>query len=347
MASINPTVGSVANVQGLDVGETQLFGEWYFDQWDAGPEDCHRSTFVEEDMAEMEVAPQIIIKQDGQVVTNTTRNAIVGQQLNLTGEVRSGSGAITNQQWSIPGNRIANYIANEVNGAVTPLTNLNTASISYYWVDGGDGRQVTYTATVRGKPYTGRATFNVKRPTVNVTTSTGTVRVRTVSFSERIYELVYASTTAPGIRFTRTNLTIPSGFMGDTYWVQLVNASRTRRRNDGTNEVFQETGLDNRFPYASGDPNATETTDSPGLPLTLAYNYATANDSFQMWLMFKPSGTNSIYVPLRKVNWSWSGSAERPGTLNWTLVPGSAGNTPNPPSVDSTEHPQWSSRVTG
>lgn len=197
-ASVNPTVGSVANVQGLDVGETQLFGEWYFDQWDAGPEDCHRSTFVEEDMAEMEVAPQIIIKQDGQVVTNTTRNAIVGQQLNLTGEVRSGSGAITNQQWSIPGNRIANYIANEINGAVTPLTNLNTASISYYWVDGGDGRQVTYTATVRGKPYTGRATFNVKRPTVNVTTSTGTVRVRTVSFSERIYELVYASTTAPG-----------------------------------------------------------------------------------------------------------------------------------------------------
>lgn len=232
MASINPTVGSVANVQGLDVGETQLFGEWYFDQWDAGPEDCHRSTFVEEDMAEMEVAPQIIIKQDGQVVTNTTRNAIVGQQLNLTGEVRSGSGAITNQQWSIPGNRIANYIANEVNGAVTPLTNLNTASISYYWVDGGDGRQVTYTATVRGKPYTGRSTFNVKRPTVNVTTSTGTVRVRTVSFSERIYELVYASTTAPGIRFTRTNLTISSGFMGDTYWVQLVNASRTKRRDE-------------------------------------------------------------------------------------------------------------------
>lgn len=78
--------------------------------------------------------------------------------------------------------------------------------------------------------------------------------------------------------------------MGDTYWVQLVHASRTRRRNDGTNEVFQGTGLDNRFPYASGDPNATETTDSPGLPLTLAYNYATANDSFQMWLMFKPLG---------------------------------------------------------
>lgn len=303
---------------------------------------CQPLWYTNGETAAIQVRPQIIIKQDGQVITNSTRDVIVGQQINLTAEVRSGRTATTNPQWAVLGNRIANYTASSDAGTVTPLEGLTDTALSFYWVDEGDNRQVTYSVTARNRSYSGRATFNVKRPTVDVTTSTGTVTVRTLSFSERIYELTYGT---PGIRFTRTNLTIPSGFTGDTVWVQLVNASRVRRRSDGTNDVSEGTGLDSRFPYSSSDPNAIETADSPGLRLTLEYDYATVNDSFQTWLMFKPSGTNSIYVPLRRVNWSWAGAAERPGTLNWTLVPGSASNTQNPPDADSTTHPTWTRRV--
>jgi hypothetical protein len=61
-----------------------------------------------------------------------------------------------------------------------------------------------------------------------------------------------------------------------------------------------------------------------------------------MWMMFKPDGGQ--WVPLRAVNWSWSGSAtNNAGT--WTLESGST-HSVNPSSFDTTTYPQWNSNVT-
>ncbi|MCP9494305.1 MAG: Ig-like domain-containing protein [Pyrinomonadaceae bacterium MAG19_C2-C3] len=331
------------------LGSATISAEWYVEIWHQVPPDlgfCEREVTTMTADAPVEVAPTIIIKQDGQDITGATKNVIVGQQINLTAQVMSGNSSSSNPQWSVPGNPIANYTASNMEGKVTPLEDLNNTSLSFYWVSGGDNRQVTYSVTVRGRAYSGRVTFNVKRPTVTVTARTGVVSVRQFP-GEVDYELlcgvVSGPNAAPGIRFTRTNLMVPTGFSGDTYWVQLANVSRTRRRNDGTNETFTDAGLDTAFPYSSNDPNATETQDSPGLRLTINFNYATVNDSFQMWLMFKPSGDNSIFVPLRRVNWGWSGSAERPGTPFWNLVAGSSVQASSP--ADSTTHPTWTKRA--
>jgi hypothetical protein len=279
-------------------------------------------------------------------ITDTTTNVIVGQQISLSAAVNPPI-TIQSPQWTIPGTRIGNYVVTYTNptsatsGVVTQLTtaNLSQSSITFYWVDGGENREVKYSFTSGGKSYSGKATFNVKRPTVEVTTVTGTVVVAQ-PFGQ--LELVYGNVFIPGIKFTRANLSIPMGFSGDTYWVQVANVTRTRRRNDGTDDIFTGSGLDNRFSYSVNDPNATQTNDSPGLALTSDYTNASVTDSYQMWLMFKPSSTGSIYVPLRKVDWSWSGTATRSGS-QWTLT--NSSNTQNPASADSTTHPTWTTNA--
>lgn len=129
--------------------------------------------------------------------------------------------------WTVPGNRIANYVVvcngplqgdgatecqNPTSGTVTPLTNLNTQSLTYYWVDGADGRQITYSVKVDNKTFTGRATFNVKRPTAQVTATTGAVSIDNLHPSSPFsFHYGLPSPNTPSIKFTRT-ITFPSGF---------------------------------------------------------------------------------------------------------------------------------------
>jgi hypothetical protein len=47
-------------------------------------------------------------------------------------------------------------------------------------------------------------------------------------------------------------------------------------------------------------------------------------------------------VPLRAVNWSWSGTATN-GSSGWTLLSGT--NSINPPDFDVQQYPFWNSNV--
>lgn len=149
--------------------------------------------------------------------------------------------------------------------------------------------------------------------------------------------LKFGTSSSPGISFSQST-TIPSGFSGNTTWVQLADSLRRRQLNAGSWERWAGAGLDNTFPY---NPS-TSTNDSPSTPLTNDLLQKTVNDSYEMWLMFKPSGTGSIWVPLRKVSWNWSGAASRSGTT-WTL--NSSSNSVNPADPDSTSHPMWTRNV--
>jgi hypothetical protein len=68
----------------------------------------------------------------------------------------------------------------------------------------------------------------------------------------------------------------------------------------------------------------------------------TVSNSFEMWLLFKPD--EGQWVPLRAVNWSWSGSATNIGGT-WILESG-ATNSFNPQDFDTKTYPQWNSNVT-
>jgi hypothetical protein len=114
--------------------------------------------------------------------------------------------------------------------------------------------------------------------------------------------------------------------------------------SDGTNivpvptEITTADGLtlDTQSPY--GFFSYPLANDSPGVRTDIPYETgASISQNSTMWLMFKPDGGH--YVPLRSVNWYFSGSATNPGT-GWILT-GSNWST-NPPDVDTgTNYPTW------
>jgi hypothetical protein len=145
-----------------------------------------------------------------------------------------------------------------------------------------------------------------------------------------------------GITFYNT-INIPTGFSGTKKWVQ-VGSSRVRTLEDVNSVVHRET-QNGAAPY--GDtPIPYEVTgaipdDSPHtLTLTSAYVRAEASNSFEMWMMFEPPG--GVWVPLRAVSWSWSGSAIN-GPGGWALESGS--NTVDPPDFETENYPIWKSNI--
>lgn len=281
------------------------------------------------------------IKQDGNYITNTTHDEIIGKRINLIGEVIPTGVPIDSKKWTIPGERIKDYSATTTSTTLTQLTpsDLENSSVNYCWFDGGI-HMVEYMVAIGKKKFYGEATFDVKVPTSTMTSSTGIIAVSNVWGPS--LDLHYGTPSTAGISFLRT-INIPSGFFGVTKYWQRVNSTRSRlQREDGGWRVMKGKNLcDAHLPFPS---DYGITNDSPGLTLFGNYKQATAKDDFTMWLMFKPSGDGSIWVPLRKTNWSWYGSAVRDHkTGTWNLK--KSKNNVNPPSSVTTEFPEWTGNV--
>ncbi|MDD4539780.1 MAG: hypothetical protein PHT80_12250, partial [Lentisphaeria bacterium] len=88
-------------------------------------------------------------------------------------------------------------------------------------------------------------------------------------------------------------------------------------------------------------PDAVDSPCSEGL--TLSYlNYETST-TFSTWLMYKPNSPGAIFVPLRKIDWFWSGKATRSGTT-WSLT---ASEKPPaaPTSTTTVDFPEWTHNI--
>ncbi len=220
-----------------------------------------------------------------------------------------------------------------------------------------DATWTPYSASVTGnlvftngnpsRPFSSQGEFNMFRPKAKITTTTRAVIVAsrlgspTLSFGLPLPN-------QQGILFTATIL-VPDGFSGSYEWAQIVNNSQaTRQRaSDLKYDRYHSAGLDSVFPYGSDPPdNPLQTTDSPDYGLLggfLEYNALT--DEFEMWFMFQPNPVGSHLVPLRAVNWNWSGSATN--TLNgWVLESGTGTNSVNPSDFDAETYPYWTDNVT-
>jgi hypothetical protein len=65
----------------------------------------------------------------------------------------------------------------------------------------------------------------------------------------------------------------------------------------------------------------------------------TINDSASAWLMFRPNLTDAIWVPIKKVNWSWEAEAMRVNNNNeWQKV---SSSNPNPLEDSNLFFPEW------
>lgn len=265
------------------------------------------------------------------------------------------AGAIaTNFQWAFGGNLVNNYISpSDPNGSgiyTNDPSMLKNPVVNCWWVSGSFNPPQIYTASLtcnlsftNGNAPTQLAVkgqFSMTRPQAKITTATTLVTV--VSNI-----LGFETATSNGITFYWT-ITYPPGFTGSTEWVQVDSAPiNVIRDNAGTSHVSVENGagpfLDTSLPYPTNSFLGTNPVDSPAVRLFLLssnYVFASDSDAMEMWMMFQPSGGN--WVPLRAVNWSWSGAATN-SSSGWTLLSGT--NSTNPPDFDVQQYPFWNSNV--
>ena len=209
---------------------------------------------------------------------------------------------------------------------------------------------------VNNKVYTRSSTFKVFRPQVAVTSSilpTPTVTNLYDNSGDWALHLgIRSSSALSGINFNYSNLNVPAGFQpGTLQWVQVIK--KTSRKSIDTSggqvSIQAEDVLDTEYPYSSGNP----TYDSPVQGFTTIYTRSMADDSFKMYLMYRPTASRSTFFPrwvtLKTIAWGWKGDGQV--TLNPTtgqIASGSllSGSVTTPVIVDEFEFPEWGRNIT-
>jgi hypothetical protein len=344
-----------AYLVGLNGGTASYQANIQYDEWTWDGWACLYGGANFANTAGQAHVPKVDIQLNGTTVTDQTVNVIVGQKMNLT-TVAEPNGTVTEPHWTVPGNdsdRIANYVVvpppqggfSPTSATITNLTALTDTSVNFYWITGGT-RTVLYSCKVNGKAVQAHVTFNVQRPTAQISIATGATNIG-VDSQTGLTELRFGDPDAtPGLTFTQT-VSIPSGFNGSTQWVQVFTKKSVSVTDpDAHVSGFNYSGLDDKYPYPL-DAGATsanhKATDVPGGPIA---GYVAASVDFEatMWLMFRPTaGTNPIWVPLRQVSWVWTANATYDGA-NWTI--NSHSDPTSLSDSNSTTHPTWTTNAT-
>jgi hypothetical protein len=276
---------------------------------------------------------QVDIRQGANTITDQTQDTIVGRNIALEGVVLPAGMTVTHQ-WTVAGKRIAYYAANQNSATVTPLSDLTSSSVSYYWLDGGEGREVVYAPIVNGHQFSVKTTFNVKTPSGQVYKATGTIGI-----DSPVQTLVEYGEPAdiPGVRFDLVTFSEPAGFAGGaTAWWQVINSTERWRYDCGGAWLAAGSLLcDLPFPYSTD----AYSDDSPGQVFESTSYYYAIDDTFSTYLMYKPTGSAAIWVPVVKEEWGWHATTHH--DILWWLDSSrkdepSGSSWPDPPNGPAT-----------
>jgi len=285
---------------------------------------------------------------DYQLLTDATREVLPGQQMNLKAEVRPVSSTVAAWQWTLPGVVFKDYTANENTGTLTPLaaTDSDGQTVRFYWADTGDGRKVVCKAKIGGQWVEGYEMLNVKNPKCKLSGKMG----GKVKCDYPRFGLLGDKDWKTGITLTG-DVSVPTGFSkGIWQFVQTVVPNSWRRDNwDGKVQLFSysKNGQSCGDGYPIGGPWNTETgphamQDAPFISLvTFYWQVESKQDDFATYVMFRPPGEGSKWVPLKFVTWWWKGLVENagfPADANWSLVSGDQGASS---AKVTSSHPQW------
>ena len=302
----------------------------------------------------------LLILRDDNDITNTTQNVVVGERINLSLETNPQGESPTYIQWSIGGNRVANYVANNSAGTVTALQNLQSPALTFYWVTPGQQIEVSLTATIFGTTLTKYAYFNVTAPSPNEPTvdlpTGGQLSVRDLgdcSGSTPGPNMIFGNITGPfpgctyrgsaGITFTRPTTSSPAGSF---FFVQLVTGDLVVYNRTGGQmncPASNTPGLDANYPYQGGTNNTV--TDAPFNPLLSTYATSTRNFAATMYLMWQSNTTGSIPVPMGSVAWGFSGLSTKQPDGSWVITSGNGSAQPFAPASGVNSIPQWTGLV--
>ena len=262
-------------------------------------------------------------------ITNITepKNILVGQKVKLEAKVIPAADPGQEGTWDIPKERvIKGFQATPEKGEVIPFEGNKAQRVEFFFVDGspsGKDEKISYTATVDGKKIEGKTTFKVYEPwvqmevqaspTVSIDVLTDTQKGTT---SCRLY-LGKVGQGISGIKI-KSKVRLPDPFSDQGHfleYIQLIKEDMLEYHDaDHWHYGSDKWLLDTHYPYlglvAEGE---IEMDDLPGSDLGKLHKELHQHQAFQTFLMFrpKPQDTNSVWVPLKLVEWDWTASAIR------------------------------------
>ena len=286
------------------------------------------------------------------------------------------SSNISNYNWSVDGSTFQSWTAGTLSAVLVsgsgPLTN---PTAHWYWSDTDAYYNITCTATftppvAQGSPAPAPIPLNlVQKVHLRVPTTTENPLVGRGRINNHApqpdygagYALYAGGVTRNdyGIAFP-TQVNTPAPFSpGIWNFVQLIQATiSTTPAGQLPNAGQGVIGLDTRYPlypisnssFPTGVPanNLLDGTgDSPGIPsLQDHVTMYHVSENFSTYVMFLPSGSDTQWVPLWNMGWTFKADDSIPGinpNLSWSAWDdnNSAGAVTLVGSLSTITHPQW------
>jgi hypothetical protein len=246
--------------------------------------------------------------------------------------------ALANVSWAVPTTKAFDFYYHDI-GVLDEIFPTDQPSVNFHWRDAIDPATVSVSAQaiVNGTAFAlgpAPTQYKVNRPNPGFSAArTGTIQVidGTLSFGT-IYD--------HGITFTATFSPI-----GEWDFFQVVHASEVLVQKTSGCTLKTTSGADGEQPYEKVPfPNGLgfNAFDSPNILLPNDAYRVRRTDIYKSWLMFRPP--DGCYVPVKKMNWGWSGTAIKSGSA-WIIDL----NDPPVDSIGQSDHttvfPVWTSYV--
>jgi hypothetical protein len=284
----------------------------------------------------------------------TLQTKTVGEKVELHTELEP-SGLQASWQWSSNQYAVGGY---EIDGSGAHTTNVTTnqSQVQFYWAEQNQSspytNSVTVSCTIGGTQFTDSVVFEVEKPTFsNNNISYGTIAIYNNALNSD-------NGSARGI-FYSVHVVKSSGLNGTVSngALKFVQLLQEYEELTGTSTNYSMTispfwWCDTVDPF--GDTYSFNSTqnigdnDTPHQELNISFTYLAVDQHFVTFVMYKSNVSDSIWVPIAKMEWDWYAEAQsNDGGYNWFLVPNSYGHQTGTPEFGSTSvFPEYSDIAT-
>lgn len=294
------------------------------------------------------------------LATNLATSAIVAGKKGFTVSFGASGPPITNFLWAVQGYAVSNFfVASDLtSGWVVEQFPLTNDTLSCYWADGGD-KKISCDIISMGQKLNTSGKIHVIKPTIDFVGSIdGNVALDTnYAGSDGSVYLHFGASVNNGVTNWGINCTASNpnlqGYDTNSnagFWVvqTIVSDSLSGIKNDGSSHTNTpiSNALDNpNYPTKNlGTGIGTVFSDAPsisGFPTN--YIQISKSQSFRTVLMFLPDESDMIPIPIKEIDWHWSGTIAFTNN-QWFLISSNATITAN--NQLTTSFPMWTNVVT-
>ena len=310
---------------------------------------------------------RILMVKNGQEedITDRTVDVVAGEAVSLETKIlpegRKEEGPWT---WTISGggasgkNYLKKFDANKQYGRVVypGKADLEQKTLLFYW-SGGENGSVKYSTKVQGEAASAEAGFKIRKPNIQLTVTPSPTshygqlnKGAKLSESECLIPPAYGPGTSFGVQYDGIDFSaepLDSQTPGQYQWVQILKKESLRQKyeNGGWVDFLVTDALDVCYPYQSGP----KTMDAPAVVVPEDKDrdeliYFSKVQTSRMFLMFKPEGRDSEWVPLRFIDWEWKGAAEYSYTSadpRWDMDGPSTDEPQGVTPQTAEQYPEW------